>query len=104
MKSFIIWGLRISILTFLILHLFTAFFPFPILLNVLSISGILIFLFTLGMTPLKQFKLPLFILISGIVILSLSNAIFFAVFLLGILQMRIVIGFLIVIPVIRWIL
>src|SRR5699024_7579829 len=129
MKSFIAWGLRISILTFLILHLFTAFFPVPILLHILSISGILIFLFTLetiplrnftlnlfiffsfliflftlGTIPLRNFKLPLFILFSSIIILILSNTHFFVGLLQGVLQMRNVIGLLIVIPLISWVL
>src|SRR5690625_4466469 len=104
MKPFIVWGLRISILTFLILHLFTAFFPVPILLNILSISKMFIFLFTLGTVPLRNFKLPLFILTSGIVILTISNTNFFVGLLQGVLQMRNVIGLLIVIPLISWVL
>src|SRR5699024_4243373 len=104
MKSFIAWGLRISILTFLILHLFTAFFPVPILLHILSISGILIFLFTLGTIPLRNFKFSLFILFSSIIILILSNTHFLVVLLQGVLQMRNVVCLLIVILLISWVL
>src|SRR5699024_4339132 len=104
MKSFIAWGLRISILTFLILHLFTAFFPVPIFLHLLSFSGILIFLFTLAIIAFRNFKLLLFILFSSIFILILSNTHFFVGLLQGVLQMRNVIGLLIVIPLISWVL
>src|SRR5699024_2740861 len=54
--------------------------------------------------PLRNFKLPLFILFSSIIILILSNTHFFVGLLQGVLQMRNVIGLLIVIPFISWVL
>src|SRR5699024_9682672 len=52
------------------------------------------FLFTLGTIPLRNFKLPLFILFSSIIILILSNTHFFFGLLQGVLQMRNAIGLL----------
>lgn len=104
MKTFLAWGLRISILTFLLLHLFTAFFTYPILLNALSISGMFIILFTVSTIPLSKFKLPLFILVSGVLILAMSDVAFFDGLFQGIIQMRNVVGLLIVIPLISWVL
>src|SRR5699024_10781704 len=104
MKNIVTWGLRISILTFFILHSFTSFFSFPILLYILSVSGILIFIFTFCTISLNKFKLPLFILISGIIILINSEAYSLNGVFEGIIQMRNVIGLLIVIPLISWVL
>lgn len=104
MKTFIAWGLRISILTYLFLHIFTSFVAQPFLLHTLSIAGIAMIFFTLFTIPLRQFKLPLFILLSAITILLTSDAPWIEGILLGTIQMRNVIGLLIVIPLISWVL
>lgn len=103
-KTFIAWGLRISILLYAFLHLFTAFFDYPFLVKGLSITGILIIFFTTLTIPIRTFKLPIFILLSGIVILLYSHAPFMNGILLGIIQMRNVVGLLIIIPLISWVL
>lgn len=103
-KPLIAWGLRISILTFLILHLITAFFAQPLLLQALSVSGMFILTFTACTIPIVKFKLPLFIFFSGMIILLTSDASFVNGMSLGIIQMRNVVGLLIVIPLISWVL
>src|SRR5690625_3026040 len=73
MKNFIGWGVRISILSYAFLHLFTAFFDNPFLVKGLSVTGILMILFTALTIPIRKFKLPIFILLSGIVVLLYSD-------------------------------
>jgi len=103
-KSFIGWGQRISILTYLFLHIITTFWELPFLVHIHSLSGISMIVFTFFRLPLRKFKLPLFILLSGIIILLTSDASFSKGIMLGTIQMRNVIGLLIVIPLISWVL
>ena len=103
-KTFIAWGLRISILLYAFLHLFTAFFDDPFLVKGLSITGILMIFFTILTIPIRTFKLPIVILLAGIGILLYSDAPFMNGILLGIIQMRNVVGLLIIIPLISWVL
>lgn len=104
MKNIIGWGLRISIVSYAFLHLFTAFFDYPFLVKALSITGILMMFFTALTIPIRKFKLPIFILLSGIVILLYSDTPFINGVFLGIIQMRNVVGLLIIIPLISWVL
>lgn len=104
MKNFIAWGLRVSILLYALLHLLSAFFDQPILLQLLSCTGITLILFASLSIPIQKFKLPLFILLAGIIILLLSDADFFSSFFRGMRRMQNVVGLLIVIPLISWVL
>src|SRR5699024_9375626 len=54
--------------------------------------------------PLRDFKLPLFILLIAIIILFYSQTNIFSGILLGVQQMRNVIGILVIIPLISWVL
>lgn len=98
------WGLRFSIAIYAILHLVTSFIPNDFLLFTLAISGILIIIFTSLSRPLKSYKLPLFMLITSGLVLIYSNTPLINGILNGMLQMRNVIGLLIIIPLISWVL
>src|SRR5699024_4588752 len=73
-KSFIGWGQRISILTYLFLHIITTFWELPFLVHIHSLSGISMVVVSFFRLPLRKFKLPLFIVLTGIIILLTSDA------------------------------
>lgn len=100
----ITWGLRISIALYALLHLITFFIHNEFLLLFLSFSGIFFIIFTSLSRPLKTFKLPILMLVSGITVLFLSGTPLIEGILNGMLQMRNVIGLLIIIPLISWVL
>lgn len=104
MKHIIVWGLRISIATYTVLHLITSFFHHHFLISLLSIAGIFMVVFTGLSRPLKSYKLPLFMLIIGGFVLTYSNTPLIDGILNGMLQMRNVIGLLVIIPLISWVL
>src|SRR5699024_11958631 len=72
MKLFNNYGLRISILLYLFLHIYTAFNEQSFLEQILPIFGLAIILFAVLSTPLTDFKLPIFILAIAISILLFS--------------------------------
>src|SRR5699024_3316277 len=125
MRIFIYYGLRISILFYVFLHILTFFIENTFLLEMLPLFGLAIILFGLFLTPLIKFKLPLFILFISIMILfcllstpltkfKLSLFILFISIMIllfsgtqiinglisGMTEMRNVIGLLVVIPLI----
>lgn len=104
MKTFIAWGLRLSILLYASLHIITAFFEQAHLLQCLSIAGLAMIFFAVLSIPIQKFKLPLFILLSSSIILLFSDGSFIQGMFLGVRQMRNVIGLLVVIPLISWVL
>src|SRR5699024_6962669 len=130
MRTFIYYGLRISILFYVFLHIVTFFIDntllfemllffvlaiilfgllsssltkFYLLLFLLFISILFFlfyFLFFLLSTPLSKFKLPLFILFIIIMILLFSVTHIINGLISGMTEMRNVIGLLVVIPLI----
>lgn len=102
--TFVTWGLRLSIASFALIHFLTVFIEYEFLLSLLSFSGLFIFLFAcIHVTPLK-FKIPLSIFIIGVTIIVLAEGPIIEGVLHGILQMRGVIGLLIIVPIVSWIL
>src|SRR5690625_6182399 len=71
MRTFIYYGLRISILFYVFLHIVTFFIENTLLLEMLPLFGLAIILFGLLSTPLTKFNLPLFILFISIMIFLL---------------------------------
>lgn len=104
MKKGITWGLKISIASYAVLHLASSYFKHEILLLLLSIAGILMVALTSLSRSLKAYKLPLFMLITGIAVLLYSGTPLTDGILNGMRQMRNVIGLLIIIPLISWVL
>src|SRR5699024_12621686 len=100
MRIFIYYGLRISILFYVFLHILTFFIENTFLLEMLLLFGLAIILFGLLSTPLTKFKLPLFILFISIMILLFFGTLFINVLISGITEMRNVLGLLVVITLI----
>ncbi|UJL45568.1 hypothetical protein KFZ58_14345 [Virgibacillus sp. NKC19-16] len=104
MNALIQWGLRLSITFYALLHFITYFYDKEILLFFLSISGLSLFLFAVISYTVKNIKLPLSLFLVGIAILFFSNGSMTEGILNGFLQMRDMIGLLVVIPMIGWVL
>lgn len=104
MKTFTTWGLRLSIAFYAFLYFFTAFFEIAILLDILSIVGISMFIFSLLYISIANFKLPIFILVAGIVVLTYSGHSVVDGLFHGMLLMSDMIGLLIIVPLISWVL
>ncbi|MGM8212287.1 hypothetical protein ACLIBH_05750 [Virgibacillus sp. W0430] len=98
------WGLRLSIASFALLHFFTAFIHSSNLEYVLSISGICILIFAGIKSTLFKFKIPVFLLLIGVGIIIFTDGPVIEGIMHGILQMRNIIGLLIVVPLISWVL
>lgn len=98
------WGLKITILFFAILHFATYFYPKPMMVNLLSVCGFLILFFAAFAFKLKQLKMPLTLFLSSLIVLIFSDISIVDFFFLGFLQMRNMIGLLIIIPMISWVL
>ncbi|WP_255585163.1 hypothetical protein [Virgibacillus saliphilus] len=104
MKRFYKWGLVTSIFSFTLLHFFTYFYEKTFLLDLLAISGVGLFVFSILIYTPKKIKMPLSLFLVGLIILLFSNAPFFVGLVNGVLQMRNMIGLIVVIPMIGWVL
>ncbi len=104
MKSFITWGLRLSIALYTILHFYTAFFETEFLGFLLAISGFFLFTFSLLFLSVRKFKLPLSIFSGGLLILFFSEHSVLDGTLQGLILMEDMIGLLIIVPLIGWVL
>jgi len=104
MKTFINYGLRVTILLYTLIHIVTSFNEQSLLMQLLSYIGLAIIIFSMLAIPLRDFKLPLFILLIAIIILFYSQTNIFSGILLGVQQMRNAIGILVIIPLISWVL
>ncbi|WP_430790634.1 hypothetical protein VBD025_06985 [Virgibacillus flavescens] len=104
MKRFTMIGLRLSITFYTLLHFITYFYEVDYLLYVLSVSGLLTVIFTGLMLTIKQFKLPFFLFLSGVTVLILAEGSIFTGLYKGFLQMRSIIGLLVIVPMIGWVL
>src|SRR5699024_11089921 len=100
MRIFIYYGLRISILFYVFLHILTFFIENTFLLVMLTLFGLAIILFCLLSTPLTKFNLLLFILFIIIIFLFFSVIQIILGLISGMTEMCNVIGLLFVIPLI----
>ncbi len=103
-RSVIAYGLRISILLYTLSHIITTFNEQPQLLYLLSLSGIAIIIFAVLSIHTSKLRLPLLILLIGIIILFFSESDPLTGLFLGVREMRNIIGLLVVIPLIKWVL
>ncbi|GAA0594831.1 hypothetical protein GCM10009001_08700 [Virgibacillus siamensis] len=104
MSSLITRCLRLFILLFALLHFLTYFIEFSFLLQVQALSGLMVLLFAGFRLGLKNFKLPLFLSVTGITLIIVYSDTFLTGFEDGLLLMRNVIGLLIIVPLIGWVL
>lgn len=104
MEKIVSLCLRVSILSYAILHFTTIFMKVEVLEQLLSVAGVLMFIFTFLYVTIAKFKLPIFILTAGITILIFSDTSILEGIRYGMIQMRGIIGLLIVIPLISWVL
>lgn len=100
MKRFIKWGLQVSIVFYTIVHFVTSFYENELLITSLAISGLFLFFFALFYITAAKFKLPLFIFTIGIIILLHSRSSITDSLLTGAIQMRSMIGLLVIVPLI----
>src|SRR5699024_9649203 len=104
MRSYTAWGLRFSIVVYVLLHFITYFYENKTLLLFLSVSGLLLVVFACVTLTLQQFKLPFALVLIGIIILIASGEFTIKGLFNGFLQMRNMVGLLVVVPMIGWVL
>src|SRR5690625_5143888 len=104
MKHKLSFLLQVVIIAFAILHFFTAVVDVPALVHALSVGGLLVLLFSTLHHSISRLKLPLSLFLIGLFILKYANVPLFNGALQGIIQMRDMVGLLIVIPLISWVL
>lgn len=97
-------GLRISILAYAIFHFITYFYENTYLVWILSLSGLGVILFSTLKLNLKNIKIPIGLFTAGIVILLFWNVNLTEGVGNGLLQMRNVVGLLIIVPMIQFVL
>lgn len=104
MKKVIHWALRFFIILFAILHFITIFYENTILLHVLAISAFGMMLFTILKQSISKIKLPFTLFLLGVIILLVSDTSLINGLYNGLLQMRNMVGLLIIVPMISWVL
>src|SRR5690625_1773843 len=90
--------LQTSILLYIIFHFFTVFKESNVLLTFLALTGVVMFILSAIFVSVLRFKLPIFLFILAILILNYANNFNLTELLNGMLQMRNVIGMLVIIP------
>lgn len=96
--------LKLTILAYAFFHFTTYFYPHNYLEWALSGIGFLLFILSCFHLRLHNFKLPLFIFISGIIILLYSNTNIIEGLHYGMIQMRSMVGLLIIMPLVGFVL
>jgi len=104
MKNIFSSLLQIVVIAFAILHFFTSVFSVPLFVHALSVGGLLVVLFSALNRSILRHKLPLSLFIIGIIIMKFANISLIEGIFQGIIQMRDMVGLLIVIPLISWVL
>lgn len=104
MTSFISKGLSFAIVAFALLHFVTVFWQSQLLITLLSITGLVIFLFGWLSLSFHKFKLPIFLFFISAAILIFSGTPPLKGVIYGAIQMREIIGLLVVVPLISWVL
>ena len=104
MKKIIDTLLRVAIIAYALLHFITVFIQVDFLEQLLGLTGVSMLLLTLLHLKARHFKLPLFILLIGVIVLVYSHTSLIEGLHHGMLQMRGIVGFLIIIPLISYVL
>lgn len=103
LKKLIASGLRNSIIIFAMLHFITVFYESTFFTAMLAVSGFFILFFSMVYLTWKKIKLPIILFLSAMMILLLSDTSIQEGLLNGLLQMRNIIGLLVIIPMIGWV-
>ncbi|MCT1902185.1 hypothetical protein [Oceanobacillus sojae] len=103
-KQFISRALVTCIICFTIIHFITYFFHIDILLTLLVFFGFGIILFGAVYYGPLHLKMPLGLFLTGVIIFLTVDASFTAGMREGLLQMRNMVGLLVVIPMVSWVL
>ncbi|MFD1451217.1 MULTISPECIES: hypothetical protein [Oceanobacillus] len=103
-KQFISQALATCIIGFTIIHFITYFFHIDILLTLLVFFGFGIILFGAVYYGPLHLKMPLGLFLTGVIIFLSVDASFTAGMREGLLQMRNMVGLLVVIPMVSWVL
>ncbi|GAA0493307.1 hypothetical protein GCM10008986_19740 [Salinibacillus aidingensis] len=104
MYTYMRWGLSASITLYALLHFITYFYPSEFLLHIEAVSGLFLFVLAALLLSFTKFKLPLFLVGTGLIILILSDTSIIDGLRNGMILMRDIIGLLVIIPMISWVL
>lgn len=73
MKRTALWGLRLSLSSYVLLHFFTYIYETKLLLSLLGICGLLMLLFTFLTYRFNSFKLPISLVFFALLILIVRS-------------------------------
>ncbi|MFD1848815.1 hypothetical protein [Oceanobacillus bengalensis] len=97
-------GLKLSILIYAIFHFTTYFYENNILILLVAISGISLFVLAAIRLKLKYIKMPFGLILVGIIVMLASGTSMTDGLINGFLEMRNMVGLLIIVPMISWVL
>lgn len=104
MNVIITMSLRISIFVYALLHFITYFYLNELLSSLHAVIGFIMLVLAAVYLTIKHFRLPLFLFLTGIIILITTSGSFFKDLHDGLLQMSNIIGLLAIVPMIGWVL
>lgn len=104
MDSVIKVGIRMFMVLYAVLHFTTYFYGNEVLLTVLSISGFGLILFTIAHRGVRNIKMPFGLFLAGIIILIFTGESVVGGMVNGLIQMRNMVGLIIIVPMISWVL
>ncbi|MFC3041825.1 hypothetical protein ACFOGI_16440 [Virgibacillus xinjiangensis] len=104
MQSYITLALRVFIIMYALLHFFTYFYENEFLLLALGVAGLGIFICAVLYYTPGKIKMPLTLFLIGAMLIIFSEGSSFAGLHGGLIQMRDMIGLIVVIPLIGWVL
>ncbi|MFD2761605.1 hypothetical protein [Lentibacillus juripiscarius] len=104
MDGFVTRGLRLSIFLYALLHFITYFFPIRIMVAIHAVIGFVMLVLAAVKLKLHRFKLPLFLVTAGVIIMVFTDGFQAGNIQSGLLQMSNIIGLLAVVPMIGWVL
>lgn len=94
----------ISSSVYALLHFITYFYESAWLTLILSVLGVFMLLSAAFLLPLKKIQLQLFLVIAALAVLFFTSDSFLGDLILGLQQMRNLIGLLLIVPMISWVL
>ncbi|ENH95561.1 hypothetical protein J416_15462 [Gracilibacillus halophilus YIM-C55.5] len=104
MKQIYSTGLKLSIIVYTILHFISYFYENKRIIVALAISGCLLLLFAILTRSLRQLKMPIGLVIAGLLIMFVTDTSMVQGLYNGFLEMRNMIGLLFIVPTISWVL
>lgn len=103
MVTLLIRGIRFAIILFALLHFINYFVDASIIANIQALVGLILLILTgVNLKPI-HFKLPIFMMSSGMIIFFVTGRFNVESFQNGLLQMSALIGLLVIVPVVSWV-